>query len=209
MMAVALTGIARRLDPGRFTGPIFAKELRVLSRRRRSYILRLVYVVLLTVFAVGAYLSVAEAGGGDPSTIYRMSKAGKTVIGTIAWFQFLGLQLIATVSMSTAISEETRRGTLAALMSTPISTVQIVVGKVLGKLLQMATLAAASLPVLIVVRVFGGVPWDFVLGATCVSLTAVLLAGTTALFFSALVRQAYAAILLSLASGFALHLVLP
>ena len=40
----------RLLAPFWLTGPLFDKELRVSSRRKRNYILRFAYVVLLTIF---------------------------------------------------------------------------------------------------------------------------------------------------------------
>jgi hypothetical protein len=44
------------LSLSRLTGPIFGKELRISSRRRRNYVLRCAYVALLTVFVVVVWL---------------------------------------------------------------------------------------------------------------------------------------------------------
>jgi len=46
---------------------------------------------------------------------------------------------------------------------------QIVAGKLLSKLWQKLILLAISLPLLAVVRVFGGVPWDYVLSSLAVT----------------------------------------
>src|SRR4030042_6235539 len=48
---------------GWLTGPIFDKELRVSSRRRRNYVLRFLYILLLTVFIGVAWLAVVPIGG--------------------------------------------------------------------------------------------------------------------------------------------------
>ena len=46
----AVSSFWKSLNPVRLTGPLFDKELRVSSRRKRNYFLRFVYVGLLTVF---------------------------------------------------------------------------------------------------------------------------------------------------------------
>jgi hypothetical protein len=52
-MAEAVTfDVLRTFNPLRLAGPIFDKELRVASRRRRTYVLRFVYVGVLTLFVV-------------------------------------------------------------------------------------------------------------------------------------------------------------
>ncbi|MCK4624608.1 MAG: ABC transporter permease subunit, partial [Phycisphaerae bacterium] len=191
------------------TGPVLGKELRVVSRRRRHYLFRCAYLALLSVFVVITWVSVVEIHEGSAASVYKMSDAGKTIIVTISWFQFLALQLIAVILMSTSISEEVRCGTLAVLMTTPITSLQIVAGKLLSKLLHLTILLLISLPLLAIVRVFGGVPWSYVIASGCITLTAVAFAGATAMFFSAIFRRAYASILLTLAAGFGFHLLIP
>jgi len=173
------------------TGPIFEKELRVSSRRKRNYALRFAYVALLTVFILVAWKTSARPAGSG-SAVYqlsRMPETGKGIITIVIWFQFIAGQLIAALMMSTAISEEIQRRTLGVLMTTPIGSFQIVLGKLLSKLLQLVLLLAISLPLLAIVRVFGGVPWDYVVSSLCVTLTAAVFAGTLSLLFSTCTRQ--------------------
>ena len=208
MIAATVSSIGRFLSLYWLTGPIFAKELRMASRRGRNYLLRFAYLALLSIFVVGMWLTNLESSD-QSMTVYKMSEVGRTVVVTICWFQFVALQLVAVSLMSSAISEEVERGTLGTLLTTPITTIQIVGGKLLSKLLHLAGLLAVGLPLLAVVRVFGGVPWDYVLAASCISLTAAALAGCVAMFYSAIFRRTYASILLTLATGFVLYLLLP
>ncbi len=174
------------------TGPIFAKELRVSSRRRRNYVLRFAYLALLTVFIVYAWMMTARQGGSG-SAIYqlsRMPEVGKHIITTVVWFQFITIQIIAVVMMSSAISEEIQRRTLGVLMTTPIGSFQIVLGKLLSRLLQLTLLLAISMPLLAIVRVFGGVPWGYVTSSICVTFAAAVFAGAVSLAFSTCTRQA-------------------
>jgi len=192
-------------------GPILGKELRVASRQRRHFVLRTVYVLVLSAFTLLVWLS--QVGTGSSAdvgrTISRMSEAAKPTVASVAWFQFCMLQLVAVVLLSTAVSGEIRSRTLGVLMTTPIRPLQIVLGKLFSKLLQLLLLLALSVPVLSMIRLFGGVPWRFVVCTVCVTLTACLLAGAVSTLFSILFRRAFAAILLTLAVGLLVYVVLP
>jgi ABC-type transport system involved in multi-copper enzyme maturation permease subunit len=174
------------------TGPIFDKELRVSSRRRRNYVLRFAYLALLTIFVAYAW-RITTRPGAPGSAVYqlsRMPEVGKHVVTTVVWFQFIAIQIIAVVMMSSAISEEIQRRTLGVLMTTPIGGLQIVMGKLLSKLLQLILLLAISMPLLAIIRIFGGVPWGYVTSSLCVTLTAAVFVGVVSLTFSTYTRQA-------------------
>ena len=119
------------------TGPIFDKELRVSSRRRRNYALRSVYIALLTIFVAFVWLQQAQrVVSFGAYTSSRMAEAGKSIVATIVKFQFYAIQLLAMIMLSSSISDEIYRRTLGLLMSTPISSMQIVMGKLFSKLLR-------------------------------------------------------------------------
>jgi len=180
---------------GWLTGPIFGKELRVSSRRRRNYWLRSIYVLLLTVFVAIVWMSIVEYQQGNAAfQRSRMAVAGKQIVTTTVVFQFVATQVLAVIMLSTAISDEIYHRTLGLLMTTPINSLQVVMGKVLSKLLQLVLLLGITLPVLAIVRVLGGVSWSYLLSSFCITLTSVLLAGTLSLAFSIHNRRAYAVI---------------
>ena len=193
MQATVTFDLLRTFSPLRLAGPIFDKELRIASRRRRTYLLRFAYVAFLTLFVVQV-LSVATRVPGAGSAVVRMSQMGLVasgVVSTIVWFQFLLAQLLAIVLLSGAIGNEVRQRSLDALLVTPISSLQIVVGKLLSGLLQLVLLLAVSLPLLATVRVFGGVPWGYVVFSLCTTLAAALFAGSLSLLLSVTNRHAY------------------
>jgi len=203
--------LGRWLRPPSITGPIFAKELRTSSRRRRNYVLRGVYLLVLTAVLVLVWLATVYSGSGASGVyaVTRHAEAGKAIIGSLAWFQFLAAQVVAVILLSNAVSDEIYHRTLAVLMSTPVRPRQIIAGKLASKLLQLVILLAVSVPVLAVVRVFGGVPWDFVLCSLCLTLSAAVLAGSVSLFFSIVLRRAWASILVTLGAGFVGLVLLP
>ncbi len=197
------------LDPAWLTGPIFDKELRVASRRRRQYVLRSLYILALTAFAGVVWLSVVphQANGAFVQSV--MAAAGQKIVTTVVLFQFFAAQILAIVLLSGAISDEVYHRTLGALMTTPISSFQIVMGKLLSRLLQLVLLLAISLPMLAIVRVLGGVPWGYLLASLCVTLTAAVFAGSVSLLFSIQNRHAYGVILRTLFALACLYFVLP
>ena len=211
MTAGLINFVAHFLSLSWLTGPIFDKELRVSSRRRRNYFLRFAYVALLTVFVIFAWFVTARSGVSTSKVfqISRMSEAGKYIITTIVWFQFITIQLIAIVMLSTAINDEIYHRTLGLLMTTPISSFQIVIGKLFSKLLQLVLLLAISMPLLAIIRVFGGVPWDYVISSLCVTLTAAIFAGAISLVFSTYNRQAQSVIVRTALVCFLLYIVPP
>ena len=89
MVAQVIHFTSRIFTPFWLSGPIFEKELRVISRRRRHYLLRLVYLALLSIFVIIAWINTVEYGQTSVSSIYRMADAGKWIVGTICWFQFI------------------------------------------------------------------------------------------------------------------------
>lgn len=161
------------------------KELRVAGRRRRSYLLRLAYVGALTLFLACIWAHLIDAGVG--SLVYQTSRAaaaGKMLATALVWFQFIAAQLVAMLLLSDAISSEVRKRTLHILAVTPLSGMQIVAGKLAAGLLPIVMLLAISLPLLALVRVFGGVPWDYIVSAAGVTFSATVFTGALYLLLS-------------------------
>lgn len=191
------------------TGPIFDKELRVSSRRRRNYVLRFAYLALLTAFMSLFWIQMTRFSGSGLYQISRMAEAGKAIIASIVWFQFVITQIIAVIMLSTSISDEIYNKTLGLLMTTPVNSFQVVMGKLFSKLLQLILLLAISLPLLAVVRVFGGVPWSYLVSSLAITLSTVIFLGSISLFFSIFTRRAYIAIILTVLTAGMLFALVP
>jgi len=177
------------------TGPVFERELRTASRRRWGYFLRFAYLAVLTVYVYGVWRSrVGPYRSMDARSAYQMAEVGRAITSDLMDFQFVLLPLLAAVMLSGSIGEEVRRRTLGTLMVTPVSGLRLVLGILLSRILQLALLAAISLPVLMVVRAFGGVDWSRVVGGVALCLTTCILCGSVALVVSTFLRRAYAAL---------------
>lgn len=198
-MAVALiSSFSSFINPSWLTGPIFDKELRVSSRRRRNYVLRSAYLLVLVILVAGAW-SIAFLRSSRTSVAWQVSRTaeiGRSLVLTITWFQFLTAQILAAVMLSNSISDEIRRGTMDVLMTTPINCVQIVLGKLFSRLFQLMLMLAVSLPLLAVIRVFGGIQWDYVVSALSITFTATFFVGSLSMFLSTRFRRSYPVILI-------------
>jgi len=183
-----------------FVGPLLTKELLVTSRRPRYYLLRFGYAAFLGLFIALVWLGFLESANRQPAAwrATHMPEMGKGIISYIVCFQFGAAQLVAIVLLGASISEEIYQRTLVPLLTTPIGYAQIVNGKFLGKLLHVLFLLALSLPLMSLVRVLGGVPWGYLLAGVCMTVTACMLTGSIAMFFSVLCRRAYLAMLATL-----------
>jgi ABC-type transport system involved in multi-copper enzyme maturation permease subunit len=159
----------------RLLGPLSGKELRVASRRVRSYALRSSYIVLLCLLMLSAWYSIV---GLPDSTMKSLGISRASVVSTyvavrILVFQFAAAQLLAAVMLCSSLGDELRRGTLGVLLTTPITSLHSVMGKLLGGLLQIVLLLAISVPVLAVLRALGGLSWEDVLAGFLLSLLAI------------------------------------
>ncbi|MBN1974479.1 MAG: ABC transporter permease subunit [Sedimentisphaerales bacterium] len=191
------------------TGPLFDKELRVSSRRRRNYYLRFAYVILLTSFVVGTWLSYGQLHGTLAYQKSRLAEIGKSIVLTIVVFQFFAAQILAVILLSNSISDEIYHRTLGVLMTTPINSLQIVIGKLFSKLLQIIILLAISLPILAIVRVFGGVPWGYIISSFFITLSASIFAGSISLAFSIKNIHTYVVIIKAVFTIGVVYIVLP
>jgi len=164
-------------------------ELARMARRERTFWLRTVYVAFLSTVVALAWLA-KSTGETDWS---RQEHVGHALFVIFAWVQFVMLMLAAPISLCGAVSEEKSRRTLPVLLASPLSSLDIVFGKLLGGLIPVGLLLLAGLPIMFLLLVFGGLsPWE-VVASFLMTVACATLAGAAALFFSGLVRTAHAA----------------
>jgi ABC-type transport system involved in multi-copper enzyme maturation permease subunit len=204
-----LLGVEPQWRRDDWIGPVFRKELQVASRRRRSYVLRLIYVLALIAFIVAVWVAVVHLAGGGAMSRAQMQVAAHRITMGIVWFQFWAAQLVALVLMSTTISDEVHGRTLGILMTAPLRGTQIVMNKFCSRMIQLLLLVATSLPLLALVRVLGGIPWSYLIVSLCVTATTVLFIGAVSLFFSALCRRAYLVVFLGAATAVFFFVLVP
>src|SRR5581483_11024288 len=90
-------------------GPIFSKELRIASRRKRNHLLRMLYLggLLLLLLSVWSTMRLDfEYNGGVVAKMERAAQLGQSFFITFSMFCVISMGLIAPVLTSTAIGSE-------------------------------------------------------------------------------------------------------
>ena len=128
----------RWLAVGRATGGIAAigvKELRGRMRGRRAFVVLTIYLLLLGGFAVMVETLIArnyQTGFGG-SSAFASAAIGQGIFAALLMLMTLQVVFLAPSSTAGAISLEREKQTLELLITTPISSVAIVIGKLLPR----------------------------------------------------------------------------
>ena len=174
---------------------IGAKELRGRMRGRRAFVALTFYLALLAGFSwmLEALQASAFQNSGFGGANYQSAQIGTGIFAGLLILQTLLILILAPAFTTGAISQEREKQTLDLLVTTPISSLSIVLGKLFSALAWAFLLVIASIPLTAIVFVFGGVgPEDLIRGYV-VLLVEVLGLGCVGLFFSALLKRTLAA----------------
>lgn len=160
--------------------PVLDKECRVLSRRRHLYGARSVYLLFLAgLLWIQWQLVIRQAQLAEIAGANWMNMVSRHVTVQVMWFQFLGLQLLGVILLSGSLSEEVQHRRLDGLRCTPLTHRRIVSGKMVSRMLLLLFLLTMSLPVLSILRAWGGISNVYLAHAMAVT-------GVTCLFAAAL-----------------------
>lgn len=180
---------------------IGTKELRGRMRGPRAFVGLTLYLALLAGFTVMIYLlqrdaaaSQAAFGWGNP---YLAAQVGQAVFATLLLLQVLLVVFLAPAATAGAISLEREKQTLDLLAATPVSTLAIVVGKLVSALAFVVVLILASIPLTAVVFVLGGVAPEDVLRGYVVLLVTAVGFGSVGLLLSTMTRRTQSATVLT------------
>jgi ABC-type transport system involved in multi-copper enzyme maturation permease subunit len=176
-------------------GAVGVKELRGRMRGRRAFVILTIYLLLLGGFAWMVELIMERntySGLGGSST-YAGASIGQGIFAALLMLETLQVAFLAPSATAGAISLEREKQTLELLVVTPISSIAIVLGKLLSALVYVWLLIAASIPLTAVVFVYGGVAPDDVLRGYIVLIVTALGLGSFGLFCSSLVKRTQAA----------------
>jgi ABC-type transport system involved in multi-copper enzyme maturation permease subunit len=206
------TGRVRR-TLGRFWSGISAvsiKELRGRMRGRRAFVVLTIYLLLLGLFAFAIYVYLKQqaatttvTGGFGRDGMVTQFPGGQTlgngtalsagighgIFGGLLALETLLVLVLAPAFTTSAISLEREKQTLDLLITTPLSTLGMVIGKLFSALTYVFLLILASVPLASLVFVFGGVGPEDLLRAYAFLFALAFGMGAIGLFISALVRR--------------------
>jgi ABC-2 type transport system permease protein len=172
---------------------IIVKELRGRMRGRRAFIVLTLHVLLLTLLAWMFQRlneqSLANQGSFGGQTTFASASVGRGIFIGLMMLQTLMVAVLAPAATAGAISSEREHQTLELLVVTPISSLAIVLGKLLSALAWLFLLIMASIPVTALVFLYGGVAPDDMLRGYAVLLATAVGLGSVGIFFSTLTRR--------------------
>lgn len=194
---------------------VTSRELRGRMRGRRAFVVLTIYLLLLAAIAFGIYAYLQRqadldaalrltngedwsgALGGVTPGFALSARVGHMLFSGILLLETLLVLILAPAFTAGAISSEREHQTLDLLVTTPLSTLGVVVGKLVSALAWVLVLIVASVPLMSLVFVFGSVGPDDVIRAYVLLFTLAFGMGAVGLFLSALVRRTQAATVLA------------
>ena len=149
-------------------GPVFAFELMSTARRGRFYLVRAFYAAVLFMILWTVHAAwTSETGAELPAHMVKWF-AFSTYSGISIGQEILVLVLTPAL-VAGIVADEKQRKTLHYLLASRLTSPEIVVGKLLVRMLYVAVLLGVSLPVLSLLVLLGGIDPRLVLlacGAT-------------------------------------------
>jgi ABC-type Na+ efflux pump permease subunit len=157
-------------------GPIFGREWLTLPRRSRHYLMRSLYLGALWVLILTVWQT--AVGWEQPATLGDHARFGILAFQVLTYVQLLLLLFFAALSAASTVAQEKDRRTFVLLLLTDLRNYEIVLGKLLGSLLQIALFLAGAVPVLALLLLLGGIDYRQIVWATLVLGTTALAAGS-------------------------------
>ncbi|MCA9280807.1 MAG: ABC transporter permease [Phycisphaeraceae bacterium] len=180
-------------------GPIFAKEVITSGRRASTYWTRGLFALaiagLVSLFLWGHWEELRHEGVAQ--RLQNMQLVGPQLAWAIVWVQFVVVTLIAPALTAACISEESANRTLSALMTTPMTSAQIVMGKLASRMVQLVILGLLTLPALLLLRLLGGLETEAVVAGASLTMGAGFFAASVGLLLSVVNKRPWSVMVLS------------
>lgn len=149
-----------RIEP--YLNPILAKEVRGTVREMRFVIIHLIMLLVAGVASIIVFLDLGATYSDSPQA-YDPASAGREIYRVMQVLQIVILFLVAPGLASTLISSEKDRNTFEILLSSAVSPMQILMGKLLASLSVLGLMFVSLMPLVVLTFLFGGVEIGHVL----------------------------------------------
>ena len=157
-------------------GPVLGRELETAPRRRRWYLMRALYPMVLLLLMCTAWLVLA--GAQEIRNIGDMARFGTLLFQILAPLQLVVVLFVAAVSVAVGVAQEKDRRTLDLLLMTRLRNHEIVLGKLAAGLLHVLVLLTSGLPIFACLVLLGGVSFAQIGQSYLVTIIAAVVAGS-------------------------------
>ena len=177
-------------------GPVLSHELMVGGRHGRQLIFRRIYagwlllqlILFYWIYLVQSNWLGARLFGGSIEPQWA-GEFGSRFTAVLVGQHLILLLLVTPAYAAGAITDEKARGTLQYLLAADLTPWEIIVGKLLGRVAQVALLGLAALPLICFVGVFGGLNLLALLVLITVSVAPLFALGSASLLASVWSKQ--------------------
>lgn len=179
--------------------PLLAKELTEQAARRRTYVLRVLYAILLFTASFLMFYEILRVGTASP---FAVLGHGRDVFVILMGLQFAGIYLFMPALACGVLTQEKERNSLMLLFLTRLGPWTIVFEKLLGRLIPMLCYLLMSLPLLAFAYSLGGITTESLCAGVWILFVTTVQMGTLALCCSAWFRTTTGAFVWSYLFGF-------
>jgi ABC-type transport system involved in multi-copper enzyme maturation permease subunit len=159
-----------------FAGPIFSREALTSPRQLRHFLIRSGYVAALFVLMYTA--GQAMFGWQQVRSMGDVARFGSLVFQIFSLVQLSLVLFFALLFGASGVAQEKDRQTLILLLMTDMRNHELVLGKLFAGLLMVIVLILASMPVLFLVLLLGGVGIDQVFWSLAICAASAFTAGS-------------------------------
>jgi ABC-type transport system involved in multi-copper enzyme maturation permease subunit len=164
-------------------GPVFVHESIAATRRWQMYALRSLFVLGL-LLALAAVLYMELGGFAASGSIRALAALGEGFYYAISGVQLVLVLLVAPAATAGAICVDRARGMLTHMMVTDLRDSEIVLGKLAARLLPVFAIVGATVPVLALAGLLGGIVIEAIAMLTLITFVVAVLGCALALAFS-------------------------
>ncbi len=168
-----------------FSLPLLAKELIEQAARKRTYVIRVLYAVLLFFASVMFFHDTLQVSSASPLAVLGR---GKDMFVVLVALQFAGVYFFMPAMTCSVVTHEKERASLQLLFLTRLGPWTILFEKLLSRLIPMFGFLLLSLPLLAFAYTLGGISPEFLASGIWLLMLAVIQTGTLALACSTFFR---------------------
>ena len=176
--------------------PLLTKELIEQAARRRTWVLRTVYLACVFTFCM-----LITADRWNTNHLFSVLGTGGRIFDLLIGIQFFGVYLLVPLVSFGLITAEKERDSLQLLILTRLTPGTILIEKLLSRLVPLALFLIATLPLLAAAYSYGGVSTPMLANAVLCLVTTGFYLASIALCVSTLAATSVSAFFWTLAAG--------
>lgn len=174
--------------------PIIKKDVKVQSRSMKICWGVFAYELILALVFFLAMVIIRENNYYSTSNIYSDLV---WLYPTLASTQLIIIGVVVPVRTASAISGEKERQTFDIMMTTGMTPFSVIAGKVMTAIVQSMFYVAASMPIMALCFVIGGMSWSYLFWFLAVAFLMSLFAASVGILCSSLCKKSITAVIMS------------